>query len=324
MPEVSLDTTVSAPAWATPQRLLQLSVMVAILTIVLKTLAWVISGSVGLLSDALESLVNLIGALFALGMVTIARYPADEGHPYGHSKAEYFSSGFEGVLIFGAAVAILWASVDRLRHPQPLDQIGWGLALSVASSILNGMLAWLMMRAAHAHRSMALQADARHLYTDVWTSAGVVLGLMAVLATGWLWLDAVIAILVALNILKEGGTLIWQASQGLMDQAMDEESLRKIEQRVHIFCLGWPGEIYSDRLTSRRAGMRNFVDLHLHMPAHWSLGRANQLRTELETDLMQTIPGLRVAIEILPTDAMTAYEKAEHNPPACNHHQGVQ
>lgn len=313
MPEAPFDTTAAVPAWATPQRLLQMSVMVAMVTIVLKTLAWVISGSVGLLSDALESMVNLVGALFALGMVTVARYPADEGHPYGHSKAEYFSSGFEGVLIFGAAAAILWACVDRLQNPQPLDQIGWGLALSIMSSMLNGMLAWLMMRAAHAHRSMSLQADARHLYTDVWTSAGVVLGLLAVLATGWLWLDAVIAILVALNILKEGSTLIWHSSQGLMDQAIDEESLRKIEQRIHAFCLRWPGEIYSDRLTSRRAGMRSFIDLHLHMPAHWSLGRANQLRTELETDLMQTIPGLMVAIEVLPADTITGYEQAEHN-----------
>lgn len=300
----------TAPAWATPQRLLQLSVVVAIATIVLKTLAWVVSGSVGLLSDALESLVNLVGALFALGMVTIAQRPADDDHPYGHAKAEYFSSGFEGLLIFGAAAGIIWASVHRLMAPQPLEQVGLGLVLSVVSSALNGGLAWLMMRSARAHRSLALEADARHLYTDVWTSAGVVIGLLGAMATGWMWLDSVVALAVALNILKEGGELVWRSSQGLMDQSLDAEVVAQIEQRVQRFCEPWQGQVYSDRLVSRRAGQRSFVDMHLHMPADWSLGRAHQLRSTLESELMSAVPGLVASIEVLPIGANTEYEKA--------------
>ena len=162
---------------------LKLSVAVAVTTIALKTGAWWISGSVSLLSDAMESLVNLAGAVFALAMVTIAARPPDDDHPYGHHKAEYFSSGFEGVLIFVAALAIIWTAVDRLLVPRELEAVGWGIGLSVVSSALNGVLAWAMLRKARTHRSMALEADARHLFTDVWTSAGVIVGLFAVMGT---------------------------------------------------------------------------------------------------------------------------------------------
>ena len=184
------------------------SVVVALCTITLKTLAWYVTDSVGLLSDAMESLVNLASALFGLVMVTVAARPADEDHPYGHHKAEYFSSGFEGILIIAAALGIIWAAGQRFFVPQPITQVGLGLALSVASSVLNGLLAWVMFRAARQHRSIALEADAKHLVTDVWTSAGVVVGLVLVHFTGWLWLDPVVAIGVALNILKEGYHLI--------------------------------------------------------------------------------------------------------------------
>lgn len=159
----------------TPKRLLFASVGVAIVTIALKTLAWVLTDSVGLLSDAMESLVNLAAAVFGVVMVTIAARPADDDHPYGHHKAEYFSSGFEGILIIAAAAGIFWAAALRLMNPQPLEQVGLGLALSVASSVLNGLMAWLMLRSARAHRSIALEADAKHLLTDVWTSGGVIL-----------------------------------------------------------------------------------------------------------------------------------------------------
>ena len=161
--------------WFTPQGLLGVSAGVALITITLKTLAWWLTDSVGLLSDAIESVVNLASAVFGLWMVTVAARPADDDHPYGHHKAEYFSSGFEGLLIVLAALAIIWAAAHRFLDPQPLEQVGWGLALSVGSSALNGALAWVMFRAARAHRSAALDADARHLVTDVWTSAGVVL-----------------------------------------------------------------------------------------------------------------------------------------------------
>ena len=216
-------TTSTTEKWLSPQGLLWASVAVACITIALKTLAWYLTDSVGLLSDAMESLVNLASAVFGLMMVTIAAKPADEDHPYGHHKAEYFSSGFEGILIVVAALGIIWAASHRLFDPQPIEQVGLGLALSVASSALNGVLAWVMFGAAKTHNSIALEADARHLVTDVWTSAGVVLGIGLVTYTGWFWMDALVAMGVALNILKEGGHLIWSASQGLMDEAVEPD-----------------------------------------------------------------------------------------------------
>ncbi len=276
---------------------LKLSVAVALATIALKTLAWWVSGSVSLLSDALESLVNLAGAIFALMMVTLAARPPDDEHPYGHHKAEYFSSGFEGVLIFAAALAIIWAAVDRLLHPQALEAVGLGIALSVVSSVLNGALAWAMLRKARAHRSIALEADARHLYTDVVTSAGVVLGLFGVMATGWLWLDPLLAIVVALNIMREGVSLVRRSSEGLMDRAVEPETLAEIERTLEVFR---HQAIRFDHLTTRRAGQRRFVDLHMHMPSNWTLGRAAALRTSVEQALMAAVPGLRASIQLLP------------------------
>lgn len=297
--------------WLTPHRLLRASVAVAVLTIVLKTLAWWITGSVGLLSDALESFVNLAGAMFALTMVTVAQQPPDAGHPYGHHKAEYFSSGFEGILIIGASVAITWAAVLRLLHPQPLEQLGWGLGLSLLSTVFNGVLAVVMLRSARVHRSVALRGDARHLLTDVWTSVGVVVGLVAAGATGWLWLDPLVAIGVALNILKEGGRLVWQASQGLMDEALAPPELARVQAVLdgHSRCCA--SAVYFDNLTSRQAGARSFVDLHMHVPASWTLGRAARARADVEAELMQAVPGLYATIELLPVGAETVFEQTE-------------
>ncbi len=301
--------------WTTPENLLRISVVVAIATIGFKTVAWAVSGSVGLLSDALESLVNLVGALFALGMVTIAKRPADDDHPYGHTKAEYFSAGFEGLLIFGAAMAILWASVDRLLHPQPLEQLGWGLVLSLISTALNGGLAVVMLRAARQHRSAALEGDGRHLLTDVWTSVGVVLGLLLAMWTGWHWLDAVLGIAVALHILKEGGKLVWLSSQGLMDEAIDADTLATIDACVRRFEAERGGAVHSDRLNTRRAGAINFIDLHLHMPGDWSLAHATRLRMELEAALLRDVPNARITVEVLPIGVQTQSEVAEKNMP---------
>ena len=290
--------------WLTPRRLMAASVGVALVTIALKTLAWWVTGSVGLLSDALESVVNLAGATFGLAMVTVAARPPDEDHPYGHHKAEYFSSGFEGVLIIVAALAIAWAAADRLWHPQPLEQLGWGLALSVGSSVLNGVLAWVMLRAARVHRSMALEGDARHLFTDVWTSAGVVLGLALAGATGWLWLDPLVAIGVALNILREGVHLVWRSSQGLMDEAVSADTLATIEQTLAGFVQqrGGGSIVRFDHLYTRQAGQRSFLDMHMHMPANWTLGQAAALRGRVEQALMHAVPGLRVSIQLLPSN----------------------
>ena len=278
---------------------LKLSIAVAVATIALKTGAWRLTDSVGLLSDALESLVNLAGAIFALMMVTVAAQPPDDDHPYGHHKAEYFSSGFEGVLILVAALAIIWAALHRIGTPQPLQSLGLGLALSVISSVLNGALAFAMLRKAREHRSMALEADARHLIIDVWTSAGVVLGLLAVEATGWLWLDPVIALLMAANIAREGVKLVWASVDGLMDLALEPSVQADIKTTLDGFR---HNAVRFDHVVTRRAGQRRFVDMHMHMPAAWSLGRAAALRNAVEQALMSAVPGLRASIQLLPTD----------------------
>jgi cation diffusion facilitator family transporter len=293
----------------TPHRLLRISVVVALLTIVLKTLAWWLTGSVGLLSDALESFVNLAGALFALTMVTIAQRPADTDHPYGHHKAEYFSAGFEGILVMGASLAIAWAAVARLWNPQPLEQLSWGLVLSLVSTALNGLLAWAMLRAGRQHRSMALEGDARHLLTDVWTSGGVVIGLLAASLTGWLWLDPLVAIAVAANICLQGVKLVWQSSQGLMDQALDSPERLRIDAVLDGHRQRDPGLVF-DNISSRKAGERSFVDLHMHVPGDWSVARAARLRTAIEAELLQAVPGLYARIELLPLGMQTAMEAA--------------
>jgi len=278
---------------------LKLSVAVALATMALKTAAWWFTGSVGLLSDAMESLVNLAGAMFALAMVTVAAQPPDDDHPYGHHKAEYFSSGFEGVLILAAALAIGVTAVQRFLNPQPLEALGLGLGLSVLASILNGALAWAMLRKAREHRSMALEGDARHLFTDVWTSVGVVVGLGAVHFTGWLWLDPVIALALALNIGREGVHLVWRSADGLMDQALEPAVRAQIDQTLADFK---HQAIRFDHVVTRRAGARRFVDLHMHMPASWSLGRAAAVRRSVEQALMSAVPGLRASIQLLPMD----------------------
>jgi len=297
----------------TPKHLLKVSIAVAATTITLKTLAWYVTDSVGLLSDAMESFVNLASAVFALLMVTIAQRPADQEHPYGHNKAEYFSSGFEGILIVGVSIGIIWAAVSRLLHPQPVQELGWGLSLSVLSSVLNGLLAWVMLGVAKVHRSIAVEADARHLMTDVWTSAGVIAGLAGMALTGWLWLDALTAIGVALNILWEGAHLMWRSSQGLMDQAVEPEVRREIDKTLAGFD---QPTIRFDHVITRRSGQRRFVDLHMHMPANWTLGQAAQIRGNVEQALMQAVPGLRATIQLLPSDVEANLDETIGTPQA--------
>ena len=285
--------------------LLKLSVAVAVATILMKTLAWWVTDSVGLLSDAMESFVNLASALFAIAMVTIAQRPADDDHPFGHGKAEYFSSGFEGLLIVGAAVGIIWAAAHRIADPQPLQSLGWGLGLALASSGLNWALASRMMVASREHRSIVLEADARHLYTDVWTSGGVVVGLVLVHFTGWLWLDPLLAIGVALNILREGAHLAWRSIEGLMDSAVEPDVRAQIDRTLESFA---HATIRFDHLHTRRAGQRLFLDVHMHMPSTWSLGRAATLRGTVEQALMAEVPGLRASIQLLPMDVEAHFD----------------
>jgi cation diffusion facilitator family transporter len=291
--------------------LLRLSVATAIAAIVMKTIAWWITGSVGLLSDAMESLVNLASALFALAMVTIAARPADDDHPFGHTKAEYFSSAFEGLMIAAAAIAIVWAAVLRFQHLQPLEGVGIGLTLTVASSLLNGLLAWKMMAASRQHRSVALEADARHLYADVWTSAGVVVGVILVQATGWLWLDPAIAIGVAGNIIREGARVVWGSVDGLMDKAVEPEVQASIERTLARFA---ESSIRFDDMVTRRAGSRRFLDMHMHVPESWTLGRAAALRGEVEQALMEEVAGLRASIQLLPSNLEAHFNAVKNTP----------
>ena len=293
----------------TARALMRASVGVAVFTIASKTLAWRLTGSVGLLSDALESLVNLVAALFGLWMVTVAARPADARHPYGHGKAEYFSSAFEGLMIFAAAIGIFWTAIPRLWEPAPLTRMGLGLGLSLVSSLANGALALVMLRASRVRRSIALEADARHLLADVWTSAGVLLGLLVVMLTGLLWLDAVVAIAVAVNIVREGARMMWRSAQGLMDVAMETRDcavidavlLRHMEPDAGA---QQPGEapvmVRFDHVVTRSAGQQSFVELHMHVPGTWTLARAASMRDAVERDLIAAVPGLRARIELLP------------------------
>lgn len=268
-----------------------LSTAAAVMTIALKTMAWWLTGSMGLLSDAMESFVNLAGALFALWMITIARHPPDKEHPFGHTKAEYFSSGFEGVLIFGAAGAIIWSASHRLVHPQAIESIGFGVALSVGSSLINLFVALSLRRAAVRFRSMALEGSSRHLMTDVWTSAGVVAGILLVSATGWLWLDALVAILVGLHILAEGWNLIRASAHGLIDAALPEERVASIDAILRG---------YADRgigfanLRTRRAGAESFVHVDVLVPPTWNIVQTHDLLDEIEADIRQGHPDARV------------------------------
>ena len=298
-------TSLTVPSTLSVQTFLKLSVAAAVATIVLKTLAWWLTGSVGLLSDAMQSFVNLASALFAFTMVRIALRPADEDHPFGHTKAEYFSSGFEGFLILAAAVAIIWTAVPRFIEPQPLESLSWGLGLALSASVLNGVLAWYMLAASRVHRSIVLEADARHLFTDVWTSVGVVAGLLFVPLTGWLWLDPLLAVGVALNILREGGRLVSRSVDGLMDSAVDPKVQQSIDAVLAQFT---HHAIRFDHLGTRRAGQRIFVDLHMHMPADWTLRRAAALRTSVEQALMSEVPGLRATIQLLPLDVEAHFD----------------
>jgi cation diffusion facilitator family transporter len=276
---------------------LKLSVLAAVVTIALKTTAWWVTGSVGLLSDAMESFVNLAAALFGLVMVGIAQSPADAEHPYGHSKAEYFASGFEAMMILGAALAIIWAAVGRWLALRPLEELALGVGLSVTSSVVNGVLAMAMMRAARAHDSIALEADARHLMTDVWTTAGVAVGVLLVPVTGLLWLDPLLAVLVALNIIREGYGLLQRSVDGLMDRALSNDERERIDMALQSLA---SDEMRFDHLCTRRAAGAKFCQLHMHVPGSWTLARSAAKREEVEHRLMAAVGGLRVTIELLP------------------------
>jgi cation diffusion facilitator family transporter len=288
---------------ASPVRYIQLSIAAAVATIALKMGAWWVTGSVGLLSDALESFVNLAGASFALWMITLARMPADENHPYGHGKAEYFSSGFEGILIFGAALAILATAADRLLHLQPLAAVDVGLMFSAVSTLINFLVARTLFHAAKEHRSVALEGDARHLMTDVWTSVGVIAAVGLVAATGWLWLDPLIAIAVGINIMREGARLVRGAAQGLMDEALPEEELQTVREILAGFA---PHGLSYAHLRTRISGHQRFMSVDIRVPGEWSVATGHTWLDRIETALALRLPGLVIVTHLEPQEEAKA------------------
>ena len=278
----------STPKNTTPlTRFAWLSIGAAVLTIGLKAGAYLLTGSVGLLSDAVESIVNLVGAVTALAMLTVASRPPDEEHNYGHSKAEYFSSGIEGTLILIAALSIAWTAVVRLLNPQPIEQIGLGLAVSVVASLVNLIAGLVIKRAGKRSNSITLEANARHLMTDVWTSVGVVIGVGAVALTGWVRLDPVVAILVALNIIWSGYQIVRKSVLGLMDTGLPPEEQSVIQAVLEKY--NQTG-IEFHALRTRQAGARAFVSFHVLVPGDWTVQRGHDLVEEIEDDLRQALP----------------------------------
>jgi len=266
-----------------------LSIGAAITTIVLKTGSYFLTGSVGLLSDAIESLVNLAGAIMALIMLTIAARPADKDHVYGHSKAEYFASVTEGILILGAAISIMVTAVQRLIDPQPLEQLGIGLAVSIAASLINFIVSRILMRAGKKSHSISLEADAHHLMTDVWTSVGVIGGVAIAGVTGWNILDPIIAIRVAINIIWTGFQLVRRSVSGLMDEALPESDQQKIKEVMDKYR---EKGVDFHALRTRQAAARRFMSVHVLVPGDTSVHDAHHIVEDFENDIRKTLGGV--------------------------------
>lgn len=290
-----------------------LSIGAALVTIALKALAWWMTGSVGLLSDALEGTINLAGAMFAVAMLSVAARPPDDEHAFGYGKAEYFSSGVEGTLIFLAAIAIAWTAIERLIAPRPLENIGAGLLVSAAASFVNFAVARRLMTAARQYRSIALEADARHLTTDVWTSAGVIAGVGAVWLSGWDRLDPLIALAVAAHILRAGYYLMRRSFQGLLDRALPEEQLKTLNTVL---------DRYRSRgldfhaVRTRQAGARSFITLHVLVPAEWTVAQGHRLAHKVEDDILAALPGAAVLTHVEPLGRPESYQDMELDAPA--------
>ncbi|HTN48121.1 MAG TPA: cation diffusion facilitator family transporter [Burkholderiaceae bacterium] len=281
-----------------------LSIAAAVATISIKTGAWWLTGSVGLLSDALESIVNLVAAAMTLWMLALSARPPTEEHAYGYSKAEYFASGLEGALIFAAALAIAWTAIDRLLHPQPLERIGLGLALSVGASAINFGVARVLLGAARRYRSIALEADAHHLMTDVWTSVGVVVAVGAVAWSGWNWLDPVIALAVAANIVLTGFWLVRRSALGLLDRSIPEDQRGAVEA---VLQQHRANGVEFHALRTRAAAGRSFISIHVLVPGAWTVQRAHDLAETIEREIAAAVSGASVFTHIEPREDPTSY-----------------
>jgi len=285
-----------------------LSIAAALATIALKTLAWWLTDSVGLLSDAIEGTINLVGATVALAMISVAARPPDSDHAFGYTKAEYFASGLEGTLILLAAIAIGFAAIDRLITPRPLEHVGAGLAVSAAASLINYGVARRLHQAGQHYRSIALEADARHLMTDVWTSAGVIFGVAAVWVTGWARLDPLIALAVAANIVWSGYRLMQRSIHGLLDRALPPERMRVLEGALERYRAQG---IDFHALRTRQAGTRSFVTLHVLVPAAWTVAQGHDLAHEVEKDIHAVLPDAVVLTHVEPLGYPESYQDVD-------------
>ena len=295
---MAADRTLERYAW--------LSIVAAVATIALKMLAWYVTGSVGLLSDALESLINLAAALLLLAMLRLAATPPDEMHPYGRFKAEYFASGIEGTLIVIAAASIMYAAVPRILSPQPLDAPGLGIALSVVATAINLGVALALLSVGRRLHSIALEADGHHLMTDVWTSAGVVAGVALVAGTGWLILDPLIALAVAVHIVWTGVVLMRRSFVALLDAAIPATELAEIEKIFAEYRRRYGIEFHA--LLTRQAGARRFISFHLLVPDAWPVDRAHQLSEEIEERIRSLVPNAITLSHIEPISQPASYD----------------
>ncbi|KPK04117.1 MAG: hypothetical protein AMJ56_18010 [Anaerolineae bacterium SG8_19] len=282
-----------------------LSVSAALLTILLKAGAYFLTDSVGLLSDAIESTANLVAAVVALIVLTVAAQPPDEEHAYGHTKAEYFSSGVEGTLILVASLTIGIAAVNRLMNPQPIEQIGVGIIISIIAALLNLVVARILYRAGSQYRSITLVADAKHLMTDVWTTAGVLVGVGAVGITGWVWLDPVIALVVAIQILISGIKILRESVGGLMDVGLPAD---EIEQIVGILNAHTQDGVQYHALRTRQSGAQRFMSVHLQVPGDWSIQKGHSLLEDIESDVRSSLEPISVFTHIEPLEDPRSWE----------------
>lgn len=294
-----------------------LSIATAIVTIILKGIAWSLTGSVGLLSDAIESFVNLAGAVMALAMLSLAARPVDNDHSFGHGKAEYFSSAFEGGLIFLAAASIAYEAIQRLLNPEPLEAVGAGLIVSVLASLINLATARTLLTVGRRSHSITLEADAHHLLTDVWTSVGVIVGIGLVGVTGWSWLDPAVALAVAVNILWTGWTLLGRSAAGLMDAALSRDEVLAIETVLDRYR---QDGLSFHALRTRQAGAKAFVSLHVLVPGYWTVQQGHDWSERVESDIRQILSRAHVTTHLEPLEdplslADEGLDRPEGTPP---------
>ncbi len=282
-----------------------LSIAAAVATIFLKGVAWKLTGSVGFLSDAAESVVNLAAALIALWALTVAAKPPDPTHDFGYSKAEYFASGAEGFLILAAAVGIAIAAWERWQKPEPITDAWTGIAVSVAASVVNGGVAFTLLRAAGRLRSITLRADAHHLLTDVWTSVGVVAGIVLVALTGWLRLDPLIAFAVAVNIVWTGWRLVRETGLALLDTALPDEERKELTAALIPF---QEQGILFHAIRSRIAGTRRFISMHVLVPGTWTIQRGHDLSEEIEASVREKLPGSHISTHMEPREDPVSWD----------------